>query len=266
MWPIIKNNISQRKWSIFWWAIGISAFIVLELSVYSTVKSQAAELNQALDRLPDSIKSFFGASTDLFSPVGYLSSRLFYLLLPLMLTVLSIGLGSSLLAREESEGTIELLMSRSVSRYQILVSKFVGMITITGIVGTISTLVVLLCVKIFGVSVPLSYVAFCSLFALILSLLIGALAFFVTAIKSKSRGMAIAFASFVGLGGYIIGSLEKDVSWLHWPAKIFPYHYYNPTHILEGNYDFLPMVWFSLVIIAIFALSLTIFRKRDLGQ
>src|SRR5689334_7372645 len=141
MWYILKWTIWQRRWSIIWWCIGILAFVALELGVYPSIRSQAGELNQTLHHLPDSVKSLFGLTEDPFSPIGYLNSRLYYLLLPLMLSILAIGLGSSLIAREEGDGTLELLLARPISRGRLLLAKafagfmvvtFVGLLTIAG--------------------------------------------------------------------------------------------------------------------------------------
>ncbi|MBI2368924.1 MAG: MFS transporter [Deltaproteobacteria bacterium] len=51
-------------------------------------------------------------------------------MLPLLLSVLTIGLGSRLLAKEESEGTLELLLARPVSRAKLLAAK-----AMAGLVG-----------------------------------------------------------------------------------------------------------------------------------
>src|SRR3970040_767608 len=112
MRAIARWTIRQRRWSMLIWCVGVTAFIALNLLLYPTVRDQAAQLNQVLENLPQASRSLFSDSAYLLSPTGYLSTRVYYLLLPLLLSVLAIGLGSSLLAKEENEGTIELLLSR----------------------------------------------------------------------------------------------------------------------------------------------------------
>src|SRR4051812_6360705 len=133
---VIMWTLKQKKLSILCWCIGIVAFVSLELGVYSSIKGQAAELNQALSNLPSSVRSLFGTS-DLFSPVGYLNSRIYYFLLPLILSVMTIGLGSSLIAKEESSGTIEHLLGRPISRGRLLLAKAVSGLLISFLVSVV---------------------------------------------------------------------------------------------------------------------------------
>lgn len=264
MRPIISWTLRIRRWSTLWWSVGIIAFITLELSVYPSIKSQAKQLNQLIDKLPDTVRSLFGAS-DLFSPVGYLNSRLFYLLLPLMLSILAIGLGSSLIAREESEHTIELLLARPLSRAKLLLAKLTGGFVVVSVVALVTALAISIGVKIVDLSVPIPYLLFAVFLAMLLAILFGMIAFVITCVGRRGRGSAIAVASLIGLGGYVVASLESDVHWLKWPAKLFPYHYYNPTSVLQGNYAWLTASWLMAFILILGILSWLAFRNRDIS-
>ncbi len=265
MKSVIKWTFWHRRWPSFWWSVGITAFVALELVVYSSIKGQAAQLNNALNHLPASARSLFGASNDLFSPVGYLNSRLFYLMLPLLLSILAIGLGSSLLAREESDGTLELLLSRPISRGRLLLAKALSGLMVVAIVGGVSTIAILLLIKLVSMPIGLYHVAFAAFMAVLLALVYGALALMITAFGRAGRGMAIGLASLIGLGGYIVGSLEKDVSWLRWPARLLPYHYYNPLLILNGTYTWTVAGIFVALIIGLALIAWLAFRRRDLS-
>src|SRR3989344_2857777 len=264
MIPIIKWTLWQRRWSTIWWCIGITAFITLELSVYSSIRGQADQLNEALKSLPDTVRSLFG-SQDLFSPVGYLNSRVFYLLLPLMLSVLTIGLGSSLIAREESDGTLELLLGRPISRGKLVLSKLISGLIIVIAVALVALVVMLILVKIVDLDVPLSNVAVAALLASLLSLLFGTLAFAIASLGRFGRGASIGLASLIGLGGYIISSLESSVNWLGYPAKALPYHYYNPTAALNGDRPWMVTGVYSLIILVLCLIAWLALRRRDIS-
>ncbi len=265
MKPVIRWTLWQRRWSILWWCIGIAAFISLELGVYSSIRGQAQQLNTVLERMPESVRALMGGNTDLFSPVGYLNSRIFYLLLPLMLSILAIGLGSSLIVREETSGTLELLLARPISRVKLLLSKAVaGFLNLT-VVWLVSLLSILILVRLVKLDVSLSRVAFAALMAGLLALLFGALAYCVAALGSIGRGASVGIASLVGFGSYIIASLEASVHWLDWPSKFLPYHYYNPTNILNGRHPWGVAIGYSLVILVLAIIAWLAFRRRDLN-
>lgn len=263
MRPLIKWTLRQRRNSTIWWSVGLVGFISLEMSVYPTIKSQASQLNDALNRLPGTVRSLFG-SQDLFSPVGYLNSRIFYLLFPLMLSILAIGLGSSLIAREESDGTIELLLSRPLARGRLVLGKATAGLLVLIIIASISAVALLLWVKSTSLAVPIPRVAFAALQAGVLAAMFGALAFALAAMGRFGRGASIGIASLIGLGSYIVASLEGSVHWLETPAKLLPYHYYNPTAVLNGSYTWMVTAVFALITLGLGLVAYLAFRRRDL--
>ncbi len=264
MRPIIGWTLRQKRLSMIWWSVGLVAFISLEMSVYPTIKDQSNNLNNLIKNLPSTVKSLFGAQ-DLFSPVGYVNSHIFYLLIPLMLAILAIGLGGTLIAKEESDSTIELLLSRPVSRGRLLVAKALGGLMVLAIVSVVATAAIVVWGKAAGLEIPIPRLAFASLEQAVLATLFGALAFAIAATGRWGRRASVGVASLIGLGSYIIASLESSVRWLSWPAKLLPYHYYNPPAALNGSYQWKVTGVFAAMSLALIVVSYFIFRDRDLS-
>ena len=88
MRAVLSWTIWQRRWSWLFWTLGVCAFIVLSLSFYASFRGQAAQLNEVLNNLPQTARSLFTDNADFLSPEGFLSARLYYLLLPLLLVTL----------------------------------------------------------------------------------------------------------------------------------------------------------------------------------
>jgi ABC-2 type transport system permease protein len=131
MRAILWWGLWERKWSMLWWSVGIAVYILINLSVYKTIQGSQEQLNQALQTLPTAAKALFTQTGSFLTPVGYLDSKIYYLILPMLLGILAIGLGSSLLSKEEQSGTLELLLARPMSRTKLLTSKLaVGLIVI----------------------------------------------------------------------------------------------------------------------------------------
>lgn len=265
MIAVIKWTFWQRRWSTLWWAIGVAAFIFLSLSFYASFRDQAAQLNQVLDRLPAAARSLFTGNADFLSPQGFLSARVYYLMLPLLLSFLAIGLGSSLISREEETGTLELLLARPISRTRLLAAKTLAGLIITVTVSLTSLVSTLVICKLVKLEIPLGRVVVTTLTCTVLALVFGALAFAMSALGRSARLASVGLSVIVALGGYIVSSLAGAVKWLEWPAKLFPYHYYRPTETLAGVY-----VWRdSLLLLGVTAILLIIawqgFRNRDLN-
>ncbi len=264
MKSIIIATLKQRRLSMLFWCVGLAAFVWLELGVYSSVNSQAQQLNKVFDKLPATFRSLFGAQ-DLFSPVGWMNSHLYYLLIPLLFSFLTISLGSSLIAREESDRTLELLLSRPISRGRLILAKALAGLAVAGIVGLVTGFATVGIVKIINYPIAAKPVLFANLLSLILALMLGAIAFCATAFGRWGRGAALALAALIGLGSYVVSSLEGNMHWLSWPSKLLPFHYYNTTAVLKGSYSWMVAGVFSVITVGLIIVSWLAFRRRDIG-
>lgn len=264
MIAIIKWTLWQRRWSTLWWSVGVAGVIFLSMIFYPSFRDQAAELQKSFESLPDAAVQLFGGSTDFFSPVGFMNSQVFFLTLPLVLGILAIGLGSSILAREEQDGTIESLLARPISRSHLLYAKLVAAAIVLGIVAAVGLVTTIITAAI--INLPLSSAALAATFLLcfLMCLTFTAIAFVITA-TGKARVAALGITTLFGFGGYIVSSLAGTVDWLSGPSKVFAFHYYQPEAVLRGQYDWQNALYFVIVTAACAFVSWTVFRRRDIG-
>lgn len=264
MRPIIRWTLWQRRWSTVWWSVGVFSFIFITLVFYPSFKDAGAALEKSFASLPDAALGLFGGSSDFFSPVGYLNSQVFFLMLPLLLTMLAVALGSSLIAREEQDATLETLLARPVSRGRVLAGKAAAGTLILAIVSAAAVLSVVICARLFQLDdVPSSAVALAGANSFLLAYCTGAIAFLLAA-TGRARSAAIGISAFIGFGGYIIASLSGTVHWLSGPSKAFPFHYFQSEAILRQTYHWVNALFFVAVAVACGALSYIAFRRRDL--
>jgi ABC-2 type transport system permease protein len=263
MMPVIRWTLWQRRWSRFWWCLGVLLLIVLTLALYPTIHDQAAQLNKSFGSLNQDTLALFGG-TDFFSPVGYLNSQIIYFTLPLILAILGIGLGNSLIGREEADSTLEALLARPVSRSRLLAAKALAGIADLFFVTLVASVVTIVLARLVNMGIPLGNIAAacCALFLLVLTF--SAVAFLLAA-TGRGRAAALGIAVVYAFGGYIIGSLAATVHWLKGPSLVFPYHYYRTADILHGTFDWSSIIFFAAFTAGCGLLAWLSFRRRDLG-
>lgn len=263
MKPVIKWTLWQRRWSIAWWSAAAFGLIFINLIFYPSFKDQAAELQKSFANIPESISQFIGG-TDFFSPIGFLNSQIYYLMLPMILIILSIGLGSSLLAREEQEKTIDVLLVRPLSRNKLIAAKTIAgviIITLVTIVSLATTILTAKAVDLQGVSIGNMLLATLACYLLVIAF--GAISLLVTAF-GKTRGGSVGIGTALAVGSYVITSLSGTVAWLKLPSKLLPFHYYQPEAILRGTYNWVNSLYFIGIIVIAGILSWISFRRRDI--
>ncbi|HEX5395207.1 MAG TPA: ABC transporter permease subunit [Candidatus Saccharimonadales bacterium] len=265
MKPVTVWTIRQRRWSVFWWSLALVILIIFTMAFYPTIRDQADQLEKSFSQLSNTTVSLFSDTKQIFSPVGYLSSQIFYLTLPMILSVLTIGLGSSLIAKEEESGTIEMLLARPLARGRLILGKTLAALAILGIVSFWALLSLLIMAKLVSITVPLPAIIMAMLAAMAMALLFGAISFMVTCLGRTARAASIGIAALFAVGGYIISSLSEAVSWLRWPSVISPFHYYHPAEILSGDYHLEELAGLVGVSLLLGVISWWAFRRRDLG-
>ncbi len=265
MIPIIRQELWQRKWYSFFWIIGVAAFIALVIGVYPAFRHQSAQLNKSLNQLPAAVKSLAADTNEnLLSPVGYMSSNVYYLMLPILYGIVAIGLGGSILARDEQNHTLELLLSRPVSRTKVLAAKALAGITILAMIaaGTILATVVLAWLTNLGLS--LWHLTLATIMAALMALVFGALAFTLTAIGHSARIASVGVSVLLLVASYLFTSLAGTVHWLKWPSTLLPYHYYHPSPIMDGSFTGKAALGMLGVIVIFALIAVLTFRHRDI--
>ena len=236
MFNVIRWELARRKMFTFWWSIGVSGLLAMTVLSYLAIKNQAQDLNQAFGSLSSSAGSFFGGS-DLFSPVGYLSSQVYYITLPMLLIIMVLSLVSSLMSKDENDNTVELALSRPISRSSLMGSKALTALIIMSIVGLISYAVTAISVSIAGIDISAGNLAITHFLSFAFAVSFGAIAFGMTAISRLTRKFAGVVAIILSFGGYIISSLSGFVDGLKPIAKAMPFHYYDTVAMLGGTID-----------------------------
>ena len=263
MIPVIRWTLWQRRVSTIWWAIAVFALIFITLIVYPPFRDEAAQLQKSFENLPDAALQLFGGSADFFSPIGFLNSQIFFIVLPLALSILAITAGHGLIGKEEQDLTIESLLSRPISRTRLLTAKAIAGIIILTLVTAVGLATTLITARLVHLDVADKPIILTMAACYLLALSFGAIAFLFSSL-GRARGAGIGITTFLALGGYIISSLAGTVNWLKAPAKVFPFHYYQSEAILKQTFNWDNVYFFLAIIVFCAIVSWLAFRRRDI--
>lgn len=263
MIPVLLWELTRRKMFTIWWSIGVSALVGLTILSYIALEDQTQQLDQVLGDF-SSLGSFVGGN-DLFSPAGYLSSQVYYIMLPLLLIIMVLTLVSSLMSKDENDTTVELTLARPLSRSALLVGKAVSGSLILVIVFAVSFAVAVVSVLAADLDVSIQNLLVTHFTSFVFSASFGAITFALIAFNQATRKVAGIIAIFLSFGGYIIASLASFVDVLKPVAKLLPYHYYDTASLLRGTYD----TGLIIYLVGAFVLSAAVawfgYTRRDIG-
>ena len=264
LFVILTTELRRRRLYMLWWSLGIVALVALTVLAYGSIKDQSAQLDKAFGSLSSSISGFVGTS-DMFSPVGYLNSQLYYITLPILFIILSVTLVGSLVNKEEKHRTMELLLARPVSRTQLLTAKALTGVVIVLALGAVTAAATIVCSLAVHITVSAAYIALATLWMALFAGAFGAIAFMLYAASLLTRRAAAAAAILLSFGGYILSSLGSMVHGLSGVAKVFPYHYYNPGDILHGRVETGLVIYIAAIYVVSLVVAVVGFRRRDIS-
>lgn len=108
------------------WALSLAALTYLMMWLFPSIARQHAKWDQLVGQLPRSVLAGFGMNTLRLSDIyGYYGTQI-YILLVLFVAIYAALLFAGILAREESDGTIDFLIARPITRGAIFAGKTVA--------------------------------------------------------------------------------------------------------------------------------------------
>lgn len=206
---ILNRFVADRRRAFVWWSLGVLALVGITVAFYPSIKN-TPEFEEIFGELPASVETLLGiqGAVPLNSPAGYTHSQLFANILPILMIVYSVGLGTRAIAGDEESGVLELMVANPVDRQRVLLERagaVAGLVVALGILAAVGTIALGTPV---GMLEGIGVGGLLAMFGAVtlIALLHGALAFAVGAATGR-RGLAIAVAAGVAGGGFVLNGL-----------------------------------------------------------
>jgi ABC-2 type transport system permease protein len=262
MLTTLRYTLSSLRGQILGWGLGIAVLGLILIPFYDIFWEQQEDLMQMIESYPPEFLAFFGGdATTIATPEGYLGMYGFSLL-PIIVGIFAVLVGSGLLAGDEESGRLDLIVAHPVSRAGLFWGRLLAFagaslgIMVLGWLG----FSVLLGVSSLDVSWGEMAVPFLPLLAQ--TLIYGTLALLLSMLM-PSRRLAAAGASLVLVASYLLSSMASLNEGLAAVAKLLPYEYFQGGEAL-GGLELVPLLSLLAASAVLAALAWWRFEKRDI--
>jgi ABC-2 type transport system permease protein len=261
---IYLNEFRTRLKSVLIWSVSIAFLIVFFTSMFSIFVDQAALMNEFLARYPQELRSAFGMDRmDLATVLGFYS--FVFMFVQLCLAIQASNYGFGLVSIEESELTADFLMTKPVSRGQILTSKLLAALTSLAITNLVVWGVSVTAIEIFrgGHEYEPGTLILLLLGIVIFQLFFLSVGLAVSLLVKRVRSVT-PYALGLGFGMYILSAFSgifNDVKL----ELVTPFKHLDAPYIVQhGAYD-APLVLLNLAVTVIaLAVSYWLYTRRDI--
>jgi len=223
--------------------------------------SQHEQFEQLLQNYPPEFTAFFGDFTQFATPEGFLSAE-YFSIMPIILGIFAVLAGSGLLASDEENGTLDLLMAYPVSRMALFWGRLLAFAVVTAVVLALGWVGLALPMSWTQLDVGLGDLALPFLGLLAQLLLFGTLAL-VLSMLLPARRLAAMAAALVLVASFFVTGLARLNEDLEVVARLSPLNYYQSGEAIRG----LNWTWFGglMAVAALFALlAWWRFERRDI--
>lgn len=248
--------------SVAIWGAALGALGVMMVSIFPAI-ADGPGLEQMTDALPQGMMEAVGVGdiASMSTITGFLEAEIFGLVLPLALPFFAILAAAGAIAGAEENGTIDVLMSNPLPRWQLVAAYFVSTAVALACVLAIFGLILWGSAQFIDAELTLGTVAEGVFGAWPLALFFGGLAMVASAIFHR-RMLAVAVAGGVLFVMYflnVVSGLVEELEFLEYFSAI----YYYGTPLTDGidwaNFAILTGAAIALAVLAVFA-----FQKRDI--
>ncbi len=259
-WKEIKRN----RVRFLLWALMIAVCIVFTVALVPTMAGEI-KLQIFLAAFPKEITAAFGIDPANFTnPLGlYVTYYVFYALL--FGGIYAVSMGMEIIAKEESRKTAEFLLTRPLTRDEVVAAKVLAVLTYVFALNVMMALLSWGSLLLF-IKQPIDQAAFwvLSAYSLLLNLAFAALGLFLSLLVRRGRA-TMALGIVVVLGAYFLDVFSKASTQAAPFGWLSPFHYVD-SEVLRPGYSL--EWWRVLTLVAVTALFILLtflrYRRKDI--
>jgi ABC-2 type transport system permease protein len=257
-----RYTVSSLRGHIVGWGLGVAALGLILVPFYDVFMAQQADFLQMLESYPPEFLAFFGGdATTLATTEGYLGMYGFSML-PIIVGIFAIIAGSGMLASDEENGRLDLIVAHPVSRAGLFWGRTLAFVAASAGILILGWLGFSLLLGGSSLEVTWGQMALPFLPLLAQILIFGALALLLSMLL-PARRLAAAGAGLVLVISYLLSSMAGLNERLAAFARLLPYDYFQGSGALNGL-DWAPFLGLLAASAVLALLAWWRFQRRDI--
>ncbi len=261
---IYLHEFRIRLRSVITWSLSLALMLLVFFSIFPAFSAQAAMINQALSQFPPALLAAFGmGQINMATVLGYYS--FVFLFTQVCLAIQAGNYGFGLVSVEETELTADFLVSKPVSRVQIMDSKLLAAFTSLTITNAVIWACTFLFIHIFKGSLTYDLGTLLLLLAsiVIFQLFFLSLGLAISLIVRRVRSVT-PYSLALGFGMYILAAFSglEGVSNLE---LITAFKHFDPNYIIQNRAYDTPLVLLNVAVTVIcLVAAYLLYVRRDI--
>lgn len=265
MLNILKYELKMHIKSVLIWVVSVISVIYMMMVFYPTFGKDVELMEKIMANYPEELLKAFGMSSGLglSTVLGYLAFS--FVFVQLCLAIQAANYGFSILSVEEREFTADFLMSKPVSRINILNAKFMAVtlaILVTNLATWLGTFSALELFK-SNNTYEASHVVILMVTTFLFQFFFLAFSMVLSVIIKKVRNV-LTFSISLAFGTYIINAIRAIIGG-DLLGYLSPFYHFDVAYILESGMVNLQMLSLSVGLSSLSVIiTYYLYARRDI--
>jgi ABC-2 type transport system permease protein len=263
---IFRREFVRNAKSLFIWSLIIGGYAFLVLANFEQMADALNAKKDLLDAYPAGLKKAFDMDElDLSTFIGFYGVQI-YLMTTLLGSIFVSILAANIIAKEENDKTIEFILSKPVTRTQIIIQKLLVVGLYILILNAFVTGVSLFAIQLAkGYEIAIKPFALLVTATVLLHLTFAAISFALSALMRKTRSI-VSISLGIVLGSYFLNVMSGVSEDLENFKYVSFFQYIDAATIVKNNAINILYVWIMVAVILISVIfAYLYYRKKDIA-
>jgi ABC-2 type transport system permease protein len=257
----------KRIWKhIIYWGLGLGALsmVVMLIIPSADVLQEYAEL---IESMPPFLMQAFGANDmeALATPEGFIGLEIFSFVI-LLLAAYAVNAGLNIIANDENDGAMDILLTLPVPRWRVVVERFAAYALIVVIIALNTYLGLVVGNTLTELEVNMQVMAAASVNMIPVTLAVMAFTVFVAGLTSR-RGVVLAASTMFVVISYFVYTIGNAVNTTaaNVASSLSVFNYYDHEAVVMDGMQWDNVTILLVVMVALVGIALMTFERRDVG-
>ncbi|PGT82342.1 ABC transporter permease subunit [Bacillus sp. AFS040349] len=262
---IYQRELKKNLKSLIIWGFALSGIILMTLSIYPQFTQDQETMKELLNAYPDSFKQAFGMDRlDYGSLLGFYGVQVHFMT-TLFGSIFAVMLASNIVAKEENEKTIEFLLSKPITRMQIMTEKWLAVMTNIALLNIIIMVISLIGFQFAEEDPSMKTFILLVLATFLLHITFAAISFLLSTTMKKARTITSVSLGFVFLSYFlsVVSGITENLEGL----KYFSFFKYIDAADIIANQSIKLLFLCIMITIAtiMIVLSYVAYHRKDIA-
>lgn len=266
MWTILLRILKDRRISLIVYCLTGMALLWIFIAMYPIIQEQTTAILDVVEGMPEGFLKAFGVDGDNFTTIeGFLATKQYSATWPIMVILLLVALAGTVIAGEIEKGSIEITLSRPVSRLGIFFGRYLVGLSSLVVFTFCSVFSIVPLAALYNIDIEITNILKLTVITFLFGWAILSLSMFLSSVFSEKNKVYMIVGGLM-IGMYILNTIaliQESIDYIKY-ASFF--HYLDTI----GALIFDTIGTTSIIVFTFSAILFTIlgawwFNKRDIA-